>query len=174
MAGAIRIVSSVVVLSLLANTASAFNGRFGLWRSPPRVAYYFETLPVWCPPVPVVLPVPDAKARIKYAPTTPAPPSSKEPPLGKPLSGSVEMPMIVASHSANKPLPASAICRVGFWNLTGRDVSVTIEGKVVSIQKNRTLTLDLPSQFTWQVEGRPQHVERLADGKANHEVVIQD
>jgi hypothetical protein len=184
MAGSCRILLGVVFVSILTtSTASAFNGRFGFWRSPPTASnYYAMPSPYWCPPGPTgpaVFPVPDARPMpMQYAPATPAPPSTPEPPIKK-ASNDPRMPMIVTSHAPSggavqaRPL-AKDRCRVGFWNLSGRDVSLTIDGKTTLLPKDRAITVDLERQFTWQVEGRPPHSERLPEGKTTHEVVIQE
>lgn len=181
MAGSWRILFVVVASLLTASTASAFNGRFGLWRAPVSVSYYYVVPYVYCPPGPLVLPVPDARPGMRYAPATAAPPSGTvEPPLQKKVSSEARMPVIVTSHALGgsaapaRPPLANDRCRVGFWNLSGRDVTLTIDGKALSLPKDRAVTLDLERSFTWQVEGRPQHVERLAEGIATHEVVIQE
>jgi hypothetical protein len=185
MAGSGRIVLSVVITAFVtASTASAFGGRlFGGGQLAPGVSnYYAVPYYYYCPPGPIVIPVPDAKPPMKYAPATPAPPSgTKEPPLGQMIekrsSSDPRMPVIITSHASGgqaRPPVAKDRCRVGFWNLSGRDLTITIDGKTMKLARDRAVTLDLDRQFTWQVEGRPQHVERLPDGQATHEVVIQD
>jgi hypothetical protein len=90
------------------------------------------------------------------------------------------MPLIVTSHaiSGNGIRGKSALpkdrCQVGFWNLSGRDVTLAIEGKSWTLLKDRAVTIDLDRQFSWQVDGRSQHVERVAEGSASHEVTIRD
>ncbi len=175
MAGLGRIILVVVVASIVSvSTAHGFNGR---WRQPaPSVSYYYAVPFYYCPPLPVVIPVPDAKPPL--ARPTPAPPSAtKEPPLQKMTADDPRMPVIVTSH-ASGGAPVGPIakdrCRVGFWNLSGRDVTLTIDGKAMKLAKDRAVTLDLDRQFAWQVEGLPQHVERVADGQVTHEVVIRE
>jgi hypothetical protein len=51
---------------------------------------------------------------------------------------------------------------------------VTIEGKSWSLPKNQVLTFDMDREFTWQIAGHPQHVERIAAGKMAHEVIIRE
>jgi hypothetical protein len=183
MAGTWRLAVSVVALSLLVTSpAHAFGGRFGVWSAPPTVAYYYAP-PVYsagpyyyCPPtqtpMPRIIPVPDAR-----------PSPTGEPPLrnsNDKTSNDLRMPVIVTAHAiggnyvpGSSPL-AKDRCRVGFWNLSGREVTLRIDGKAWTLPKNREVTLDLERQFSWQVEGRPQHVERVAEGGASHEVVVRD
>src|SRR5438105_14738605 len=60
------------------------------------------------------------------------------------------------------------LCRVGFWNLSGREVTLTIAGKSWNVPKDQEITLDLDRHFAWQVDQRPQHVERIPEGQSTH------
>ena len=194
MAGFWRIALSVIVASFVtASAAHGFNGRFGMGRapSPPTTAYsYYYAVPFYyyCPPTgPTVIPVPDARPGLNFANPIPAPPSQTgEPPLHKKdmppakTLQDLQKPVIVASHAiggthvAGKLAQSPGRCRVGFWNLTNRDVTLMVEGKTWTLPKDRAVTLDVEGQFVWQIEGRTQTVERVADGLATHEVVIRD
>jgi hypothetical protein len=184
MAGLGRLSICVIAVCLLtASSAPAFGGRFGCWGVPPTTTYYYyyAPMPIWppyphCPPMtlPRVMPVPDAR------PTAAPPSQTGEPPLQKRTSNDPRMPVIVPSHAVgsnlipgNAPL-AKDRCRVGFWNLSGRDVTLVIDGKSRTLAKDRSLTLDLERQFSWQVEGRPQHVERVREGQTTLEFVIRE
>ena len=185
MAGAWRLSLCVVTVSLLAATsANAFGSRLGSWRSPATVSYYY-VVPYYyyCPPLPMVIPVP-AATRPGYAIPTPAPPSATgEPPLQKVPAKAVNdprLPVIVTSHALGgshlpgaAPLPKDR-CRVGFWNLSGRDVTLLIDGKAWKLSKDRAVTLDLDRQFAWQIQGGTQRVERVPEGLATHEVLIRE
>lgn len=182
MVGSSRLVLGVVVSLIAISNADAFGGRFGWWRSPPAVSYYYAVpYPMWCPPaVPMVVPVPDAAPR--WANPVAAPPSqSPEPPLQKPmkLTGDPRMPVITASHALGGnyvpgKAPAGDRCRVGFWNLTGRDVTIHVEGKAVTVAKDKAVTVELDRQFTWQIAGQTQHIERVPDGQASHDVIMRE
>ena len=193
MAGFGRSLFSVLVAwFLLTSSADAFNGRFGMGRAPSASSSYaaipatYLAIPYYyCPPTPTVIPVPDA--RPGYANPVPAPPSTTgEPPLQKGVMPPAKtlndprMPVIVTSHAQSGALSAAASpipkdrCRVGFWNLSGRDVTLVIDGKAMSLAKDRAVTLDLERQFAWQVSGRSQHVERVGEGQETHEVVIRE
>jgi len=184
MAGAWRLSFCVVTVSMLAaSSANAFGSRVGPWRSPATVSYYY-VVPYYyyCPPLPIVIPVPDA--RPSYAIPTPAPPSTTgEPPLQIGPAKAVNdprLPEIVTSHALGggqlpgaAPLPKNR-CRVGFWNLSGRDVTLVIDGKARQLSKNQAVTLDLDRQFAWQIQGRTQRVERVPEGLAAHEVLVRE
>ena len=184
MAGAWRFSLCVVTVSLLAATsANAFGSRLGAWRSPATVSYYYAVpYYYYCPPLTMVIPVPDA--RPGYAIPTPAPPSATgEPPLQKgPLKAvnDPRLPEIVTSHALGgshvpgaSPLPKNR-CRVGFWNLSGRDVTLLIDGKAWKLSKDRAVTLDLDRQFAWQIQGGTQRVERVPEGLTAYEVLLRE
>ncbi len=126
--------------------------------------YYY-----YCPPTAMITPVPDAYP--KYAKPTPAPPSSVEPPIG---SKDPRAPKIMARSIGAGDTASKERCRVGFWNLTGRDVNVTIEGKAWPLPKNQALTFDIERQFTWHVAGRTPRIERVPAGQAAFEVIIRE
>jgi hypothetical protein len=65
-------------------------------------------------------------------------------------------------------------CRVGFWNLSGRDVKVTIEGKAYSLPRNQSLTFDMDRQFTWQTAGKTAQIQRVPAGQSTYEVLIRE
>ena len=45
-------------------------------------------------------------------------------------------------------------CSIAFWNLTGGALSLRINGRDHVLSAGRSLTLDLPRTFAWQVSGR--------------------
>jgi hypothetical protein len=179
MAGSWRLVLGVVVAALSASPAEAFNGRLGWWRTPPTVSYYYVApLYYYCPPLgPTVIPVPDASSG--WARPTAAPPSqTAEPPLQRKAAGDPRMPVITASHALGTFTPGKSPtpdrCRVGFWNLTGRDVTVQVEGKSVVVLRDKAVTLDLDRQFIWQIAGQTQHIERVPEGQPTYEVIMRE
>jgi hypothetical protein len=156
MAGAWRVLAGVVVGILLCE-APAFGGE--CWYPAPAVTYYYY------PPVyyyyPRVLAVPDA-----------APASSKAAPQ---KTISERAPEIIVTRGANSATsPSKDRLKIGFWNLTGHDITLTVGGKARTLAKNRSLSLELEREFSWQVDHLPTHSERVPDGLAVHEVVIRD
>ncbi len=153
MAGTGRIV--VAVIGILSYAAPAFGGCWSY--APPTVSYYYY------PPVyyyyPRVLPVPDAT-----------------PPKAAPKKTAAERaPVIIATHGASSASsPGKQRLKIGFWNLTGRDITLTVDGTTRSLAKNRSLSLELDREFSWQVDRLPAHIERVPEGMAAHEVVIRD
>ncbi|MCS7044884.1 MAG: hypothetical protein NZO58_00870 [Gemmataceae bacterium] len=112
------------------------------------------------PRMPNIAPVPKAK------PTTAEPPSSS---LSEPR---VKEMRLANSSEIALEVPAGR-CRVGFWNVTGRDITLTVNGQATPLAKDQALTLYLERNFTWQVPGRPPQVERIADSALSHEVVLR-
>jgi hypothetical protein len=169
MAGASRIFAGVVAMSLcVTSSAQAFGACW--WYGPPAVSYYFPG-PVYYF-YPRVIAVPDALP-------TPAPPSQAgEPPQHKlDRTASDRAPIIITTRAlaaGASATPTRERFKIGFWNLTGRDITLTVEGKTRNLPKNRALTLELEREFSWQADRLPAHIERVPDGLAVHEVVIRD
>ena len=64
------------------------------------------------------------------------------------------------------------LCKVGFWNLTGRDVKVNVNGQDRVVPRDRAITLDLAREFTWKLDGQAAQVQVPADKNA-HEIVLR-
>jgi len=143
-----------------------------------------------CPPgfqaAPRVVPL-TASPAIPFAPPRPAPPSpepptgkTSEPPLGKSMSlrsadDSKRAPQIVETRGpAVAPPLGKERCKVGFWNVSGRDIDLVVAGKTHTLQKDRALTLEVDRQFSWQVAGRAAAQERVPEEKAFHEIVLRE
>jgi hypothetical protein len=62
---------------------------------------------------------------------------------------------------------------VGFWNLSSQDLMVTVAGQRIVLPRGRSATVQVPRQFTWQVEGRPPLVEQVPAGESAMEIVIR-
>jgi hypothetical protein len=189
MAGSCRVLLCVsIVLLLGGNPASAF----GYWYTPAYVysSYYYAPIPVYyqyywavpaysCQPASAVTAIPADSPSTSKADAEPPvlPAATGEPPVG----GMNQRPPTISATRAQSgnvvpggaPLPKDR-CRVGFWNLTGREVTLTVEGKSVTLAKNRSVTMDLERNFAWQVDQRPQHVERIAEGQFAYDLVIRE
>jgi hypothetical protein len=151
----------VAAMSLWVATATQAQAFGRCWSyGPPTMSYYYPG-PVYYY-YPRVIAVPDALP-------TPAPPSSS--------SKGERAPVIITTRglaASSAGTPTKERLKIGFWNLTGRDITVTVEGKTRTLAKNRSLTLELEREFSWQVDRLPPHVERVPDGLAAHEVVIRE
>ncbi len=143
--------------------------------SSPTFLHYVPGSPYCWPPL-VMTPVPFHPAPLMpWALPTPAPPSGTEAPLPKQrgVPEILESRAPAAADSLRSSDSTSGSCNVGFWNVTGRDVSLTVGGTTRSLPKNRALTLSLPRQFQWQIEGRPPHQESVPAGQNVYEVILR-
>jgi hypothetical protein len=201
MTSSFRMACGIVCIFFIGSTARGFDGIVQVWPAPPTtVRYYSFPVPVYqysfvspyyyyyCPPAPrlPVRVVPVDGSQSIFADPVPAPPSppqkkavmspakSSSSPAAKELP-----PKIIATRSVENAVPGVSVvpkdrCRVGFWNVTGRDVTLTIEGKSWKVPKDQSITLDLEWTFSWQIDQRPQQIERIPTGQNTHELVIRD
>lgn len=200
MAGTWRVVLTMGCLAWTAATASAFEGRFG-YRPSYVVACMPAPIQVYCVPAlpysPVkVAPVPQASPGLMpraqplskpIAKPQQAPPSSsKEPPLSggpssgeEPLRNPLRAPTITESRSlgsveqAGARLAEPGRCKVGFWNVTGRDLTLTIDGQARTLAKDRAVTVTLGRTFVWQISGRDAQTERVPEELGVYEVILR-
>ncbi|MFO0863098.1 MAG: hypothetical protein U0744_00295 [Gemmataceae bacterium] len=143
-----------------------------LYYSSPIYSTPIYSSPIWpCPIESAIRVTPLAKQ-------TPAPasehPTTKEPPLGIPRKG----PTITETRSLGGAYaPGVGVvlprCKVGFWNLTGKEITVRIEGKDQTLPKDRAVTMELERNFTWQAPGREQTMERVPEDQNAFEVIIR-
>jgi hypothetical protein len=103
------------------------------------------------------------------APPPPALPQTKEPPLQQ--QSALKPPIINSTRSLGG---ARDRCSVGFWNLTGRDVTLSIDGKSFALAKNRKITMTLEHQFSWQADNGAQQLERVPESQTTFEVVVRE
>lgn len=157
MAGTWRVLAGVVATLICAAAPADALGGGCWWYAPPAVSYYYYP-PVYYYYYPRVFAVPDA------APASPKADTQK--------ASSDKAPVIIATRGTASV--AGERLKIGFWNLTGRDITLTVEGKSRTLAKNRSLSLELGREFSWQVERAPAHIERVPEGLAVHEVVIRD
>jgi hypothetical protein len=62
---------------------------------------------------------------------------------------------------------------VGFWNLTGHELTVKIDGQPHTLAVDKNLQVAVPRHFVWQVEGRDPQTENIAQGECALEIVIR-
>ncbi len=182
------IVGCLVVLgaALAAGPAQAVwfghSGRTSGYYYPTTTYYYYpQAVPYYCPPVVAqpggdLMPVPIYGKQ--YAQPQAAPPSqSKEPPLDKKMPAA---PQVIESRSFSAadekgagPASGKGACKVGFWNATGRDVKLVVNGTAHTLARNRSLTLTLDREFAWHLEGQPAQQELVPDNRTAYEVVVR-
>ena len=192
MAGTLRWTGAIVGFLGVASAAQAFGwGRSSASRSSAAPVAYapavyapavYVAAPVMAPwlcvpsvPTPRVAPLPRTITPPLAGPKS-APPSGKttEPPMDPKRA-----PVIIESRSfggaflPQGPGPSAGRCRVGFWNVTGRDVTLTVNGQARPLSKDRALTVELDRTFGWQVDGGAAHAERVPDEQTSFEVIIR-
>jgi hypothetical protein len=64
-------------------------------------------------------------------------------------------------------------CAVGFWNLTGRDVTLSIDGKPQIVPQGKNLRLQLGRQFVWQIGGHEAQTEKIPIENSGVEIVLR-
>jgi hypothetical protein len=153
----------------------------------------YEPLPIFsCNPVPAcVAPAPVIVP--PYAPPTAAPPSDEPAPLppSQPVpttppaeaSGTTRMTsakLTVPSFCDVYPVAAKAgrspsgdRRTVSFWNLSGRDVILTVAGQTWTVPRGGRARLDLERRFTWQLAGRESRHEDVPATSDGLEIVIR-
>jgi hypothetical protein len=139
------------------------------YAAPAYPIYY--TTPLFCNAV-VTVPAPVALTTGPiYAVPTPAPPSSS----GKPVP-----PRVSEARSGNggespksTTVPVRERVQVGFWNVSGRDLTLTVDGQRRVLPRNRSITLSLGRQFVWQVDERTAQNEDIPAGNSTLEIVLR-
>ncbi|MBX9679712.1 MAG: hypothetical protein K2X38_13195 [Gemmataceae bacterium] len=146
-----------------------------IYYSTPIRSYPIYSAPLWpCPIEPTIRVTPLAKETPAPASSAPSPtPTSKEPPL----HNHGKAPTITESRSVGGAYAGVGMvlprCKVGFWNLTGKEITVRVEGKVQVLPKDRAVTIELDRQFSWQAPGREQTMERVPEDQNAYEVIIR-
>jgi hypothetical protein len=179
--GALAALGTLIVLT---PPTSAFGGR---WTYRPTIVVSYVPIPVYpCTPAaprPIEVrpipktpskPMPLAQPLPKPAPAT----STSEPPLATPLNAK-RPPVITESRSSSElelargTMDETSRCRVGFWNITGVDVTLTIDGQARQLPKDRAVTILLQRSFVWQISGRAPQTERIPSDRNTHEVILR-
>jgi hypothetical protein len=154
----------------------------------------FAVYPVCVPPPVCPVPPPLSAPSPAYAPPTAAPPSAApstpEPPLAappvpaKPTAAPPSRPLgFGESTSFFDTYPVASPggsglagdhSKVDFWNLTGKDLVLRLDGEPpLVLPHHKDLPLTTGRQFTWQVEGREKQTTRFRDGESALQIVIR-
>ncbi len=192
-----RALLGAALLVLLTTPADGFGWFRGLfsrssYRAAPLATAYY------CP-VPVVVAVP---APLPYPPPPPAPAPPPAPPRPyaeprpAPPSGTPEPPrapeiMPKAGDSARESrkatdkyfdsyfisgaarAPAADRCAVTFWNLSGRDLTLSVDGQARALPAGQSVRLDLKREFAWAVAGRDPQKQEVPARESGVEIVIR-
>lgn len=168
MAGSMR---AVVALGLL--VAVCFPARGDDLCGPP-LRYY---APWTCGPYLLPLAGPRPAPAAAPAATRPAPNFENINPL--PKAPAKRAPAVSEARSQGgsyvaKKEPNQEICRVGFWNVTGRDVELIVDGQPRTLPRDRAITLELGRVFSWQMGAGQRQTVTVPDGRSVHEIVLRD
>jgi hypothetical protein len=184
----------LVVLAIPTAGFGWFHGPFSrasYRAAPPATVYY-------CP-VPVVVSVP-AAAPVPYVPApvaaAPAPRPLYAEPRPAPPSGTAEPPKApdampkagVSGRESRKVAdrffdsyfvagaartPAADRCAVTFWNLSGRGLTLTIDGQDRTLPAGQSVRLDLKRDFAWGVTGRDSERQQVPAQESGVDIVIR-
>lgn len=197
-----RCLLSVVLLLALGTVPARGNGwlfRRSAGPTEVRYSYYLPGPVVWVPAAqPVALPVfvrpvvsspvvslppvtnvpMNIPMNVPMAVPSPAPPSAV-PDLPAPPPGTSALKQgtpYYDLYSGPTPLatpPASGRCSVAFWNLTGRALTLRVAGQERTLPPGRSLTLELPREFGWNVVGREAEAARIPTDHTTAEILIR-
>ena len=121
-------------------------------KADPLPAFDLPPLPPLAPPQPAA---PDA-------PTT-----AKSSPLNADAAADV--------YPVSGPAPADRAAKrsVGFVNKSGRDVVLTVAGKLTTLPAGHALQMTLPAKFAWQIGGEKERHVTVPDAARGVDVVIR-
>ena len=152
----------------------------------PVAVTWYPAYPAYCvipSPPPFCLPVaPPVPVQRPLAVPTPAPPSGETVVPDRQFPSTKEPPLVREAHDYGRPESEKRYvaerrdgecCRVGFWNLTGRDLVLTIDGQTRTLPRNKAITLYLGREFVWQRAGSKARSERVPADRSTLEIVIR-
>jgi len=153
-------------------------GHGGLIRrpiAPTEVRYYLPGPVVWMPVVqPMTLPVfaaPVSRPAVVNVPL--AVPSAAPPSEANALKLATSYyDLYSGATRPGVPLPDGR-CSVAFWNLTGRPITLRASGQERVLPTGRSVTLELPREFAWNVVGREAEAARIPAGHTTAEILIR-
>jgi hypothetical protein len=185
-----RLFLASLILMFAATAGHACPWRSGAVEgSRPMPPAWYYCVPAPMPHAIVPSPVPQKTPKVKsLAEPTPAPPSAspapgsptpvpRSPTTAEPPTFQKRAPTVFEARSGARTAQAAEVsedrCKVGFWNITGQDVTLTIDGKSRMLAKDRAVTIDLGRDFTWQITGREPRHERVPQETNVLEVILR-
>jgi hypothetical protein len=175
-----KALSAGLVLLGATSSAQAWWVGWGGWGY--RPAYYG---PVYCGPAYAYYPVYPVYAYVPLAVPSPAPPSRQQSPPANPATRKdaaptgdplKKGPTITESRSLGGAIAKGSgqRCKVGFWNLTGRDVTLKIDGQTRQLPRDRAVTLEIGRAFVYQVDQGQSVTESVPEEELFHEVILRE
>jgi hypothetical protein len=70
-------------------------------------------------------------------------------------------------------IKAAELLSIGFWNNTSKSMLLRVQGQTHHLPAGRGVTLDLPRQFVWQIDGRDAQVVNLPASQTGADFVIR-
>ena len=133
-----------------------------------------SAVPVPAPAPDVLIPkLPDALPPLTLPPDTPVAPPKAVEVKSSPLTaaaGALKVSVFPAAGAA----PATGLRKVGFYNHTGRDLALTIEGRAVTLPAMSYLHAQLPPAFTWACADQPAARATVPADAAGVDVLIRE
>jgi len=121
--------------------------------------------PTAAPPSTTAAPSTDAVAPTKSA----SPPPPRTPAVTD--TGSYFDTYVRALHNSERREGSRPTAE--FWNLTQHDLTIKVDGQRHIVAKQKSLLVEVPRQFIWQIEGRDPQKEQIATGELALELVIR-
>jgi len=197
-----RLVPGVAAALLLLAPLPASAHFFGRYRTAQYAAYYYPVpvyytaprvvfvnpapvavapvvavnpAPVVCPPapVPVATPYPAPPSGVRTAEPPVVPPPAQPMPRAPGVRESGYSEAYTGGGSGGGVRPAGQRVSVSFWNLTGRDLTLTAGGQTAALPRGKCVTLSLNREFVWQANGREPKLERVPPSESALEVLIR-
>lgn len=106
-------------------------------------------------------------------PLAPAAPVSSEKPTEVKSSPLNEAVVVDVYPTAGTLADRAAKRSVGFINKSGRDILLTVDGKITTLPSGQYLRVDLPAKFTWQLGGEKEREVVVPDAAPGVSVVIR-
>lgn len=133
-----------------------------------------SAVPVPAPPPDALIPkVPDALPPLTLPPDTPVAPPKAVEVKSSPLTAAARA-LKVSVFPAAGAATATGLRKVGFYNHTGRDLALTIEGKAVTLPAMSYLHAQLPPTFVWTCADAPAARATVPADAAGVDVLIRE
>ena len=133
-----------------------------------------SAVPVPAPAPDVLIPkLPDALPPLTLPPDTPVAPPKAVEVKSSPLTAAARA-LKVSVFPAAGAAPATGLRKVGFYNHTGRDLALTIEGRAVTLPAMSYLHAQLPPAFTWTCADQPAARATVPADAAGVDVLIRE
>lgn len=126
---------------------------------------------------PSALPVPktaDTLPPLTLPPDTPVSPDAKPVEAKSSPLAAVANGVKVSVFPASGVVAANGVRKVGFYNHTDRDLSLTIEGKAVALPAKTYILAHLPPTFTWKHGDKPATKETVPADAAGIDVLFKE